>query len=144
VDLHNDELLRLVFGQTLCGIALVLHLVLAYPGIRIPIFEADVIPFLRGQTLTSNRSRCRGCLRSVWTISAGYMRQITLTLTGSVKIACLYISVDPIVTRMTHDNKRSNKSPQARTTTHGNIVSKGMVIVQMHDEWGIVVHLVVC
>jgi hypothetical protein len=44
-------------------------------------------------------------LLSVWTISAGYMRKIALTLTSSVKIACLYISVDPIVTRMTHDNK---------------------------------------
>ena len=32
----------------------------------------------------------------------------------------------------------------SRTTTHGNIGSKGMVIVQMHDEWGIVLHLVVC
>ena len=46
---HNDGLL--VFGQTLCRIALILRLDFAYPGLRILVFEADVIPFLPGRIL---------------------------------------------------------------------------------------------
>ena len=71
--------------------------VLAYPGLRILVFETDVIPFLRGQNLARIEVEVA---KSVWTSSASYMRQITLTLTSSMKIACLYISVDPTVTRM--------------------------------------------
>ena len=116
-------------------IALLLRLVLAYPGLRILVFEADVILFLRGQNLARTKSKSL----SVWTSSASYMPQITLTLTSSMKIACLYISADPIVTRMPHDKSEINLHKQEQQ--YMVILAE---IVQMHDEWGIVLHLVVC
>ncbi|KAI0252991.1 hypothetical protein BJV78DRAFT_1198378 [Lactifluus subvellereus] len=50
---------------------------------------------------------------------------------GSAKIPCQYVSPDSLISRKTQD-----QIIQVAARIHCNIVNRGILIVQTHDEWG--------